>query len=59
MKLAVYNVTGELVEILLDENRDGGEHKILWDARNLSTGIYFYRMEAEGFVKTRKMLLQK
>ncbi len=58
-KLAVYNVLGQQVALLVDEVRQAGEHRVFFDGRQLSSGVYFYRLEAGDFVKTRKVVLMK
>jgi len=60
----VYNVRGQRVRSLLDEQREPGHHSIVWNGRDdsgraLSSGIYLYRMTAGDFTETRRMLLMK
>ena len=60
--LKVYNVAGQLVRTLVDEVRDAAAYSIAWDGRNnigsqVASGIYFYKMETNGFSETRKMVL--
>jgi hypothetical protein len=55
----VLDVTGRLAETLVDERHDAGVHQIWWDAKDKTIGVYFCRMQAEGFVSTRKMLLMR
>lgn len=60
--LAVYDVTGRLVRVLLDEMIEAGPHDVTWDGRNrdgsaVASGVYFYRLEAGEFAETRKMVL--
>ena len=58
--LKIYNVLGEEVASLLNnEEIEIGEHEILFDASNLSSGIYYYRLITQSFTETRKMLLVK
>ncbi len=62
--LKVYDVSGALVRTLVDENRPAGSHEVPWDGRDtrgqgVASGVYFYRLEAPGFTKTRKMVLLK
>ncbi len=59
VKLTVYNVIGQEVTTLVNDVRPGGKYKITWNASNLASGVYFYRLEAGGFVMTKKMLLIK
>lgn len=57
VKLAVYNLTGELVSLLANGNFATGSHRVKFDASGLASGIYFYRLEGEGFMATRKLAL--
>jgi hypothetical protein len=58
-KLAVYNVLGQQVAVLVDDVREAGEHSVMFDGRSLASGVYFYRLEAGDFMKTRKVVLMK
>jgi flagellar hook assembly protein FlgD len=60
--LKIYNILGQEVKTLVDEEQEAGHYTATWDGRNedgasISSGIYFYRIEAGRFVQTRKMLL--
>jgi predicted lipoprotein with Yx(FWY)xxD motif len=62
VKLTVYNVKGEAVATLLNAQMTAGRKEISWTARDdrgmsVASGIYFYRLEAGPFTKTRKMVL--
>jgi len=57
--LFVYDVLGREVIKLVDEYRPIGSHKIVWNASNVPSGIYFYRIQTASFSKTRKMVLMK
>jgi len=59
VKLAVYNVLGQLVATLVDEERSAGRYSVTWDAGRLPSGVYFYRMEAGSFTETKKMAVVK
>jgi len=59
VKLAIYNVRGELVQTLLQRELAAGEHAIPFDGRGFASGMYFYRLETKDFVTTRKMILEK
>ncbi|MFH1161888.1 MAG: T9SS type A sorting domain-containing protein [Candidatus Jorgensenbacteria bacterium] len=59
VNLAIYNALGQNVETLVDGEMEPGIHRIVWNARDLPSGVYFHRLEANGFVATRKMLLLK
>ncbi len=55
--LKVFDLLGKEVALLVDEEQKVGFRSIVFNAGNLASGIYFYRMEAGGFVATRKLLL--
>lgn len=59
VNLVVYNLLGEKVAILVNEVQKAGRHEIIFDASQLASGIYFYRIEASSFSSVRKMLLMK
>ena len=60
--LKIYNIRGELVRILTNEKKNGGEHQVTWDGKNekgeeVASGIYFYKLKAGNFSQTKKMIL--
>jgi len=62
--LKVYNLRGELVTTLVNDNRNAGDYAIRWNGRDqanraVASGIYLYRLEANGSVWTRKAMLLK
>ena len=59
VSLVVYNLRGEEVALLLSGTMPAGNHRVSWDASNVSSGIYFYRLQAGDFVQTKKMMLLK
>ena len=64
VKLEIYSVTGQRVRTLVNENLEAGNHQIRWDGRNdagvqVSSGTYFYRLDAGGTAETKKMILMK
>ena len=59
VSIVVYNLLGEKVARLIDERIQAGVHTVSWDASNMASGIYFYRLQAGDFVQTRKMVLLK
>jgi len=59
VKLAVFDVLGKEVKTLVNEFRDAGTYKVDFNASNLASGVYFYRIEAANFTEARKMVLVK
>ena len=57
--LKVYNISGEEVANLLEGNQTAGNHEVEFNAAELSSGVYFYALEMNGFTITRKMVLMK
>jgi hypothetical protein len=64
VKINVYNLTGQLVKTLVNEDRDPGSYQIKWNGKNeqdhgVSSGTYIYRLESPGFNAAKKMLVLK
>jgi hypothetical protein len=57
--LKVYDLLGRVVEILVDERQNAGIHSVNFDAGNLPSGVYFYRLQAGAYRETKKLLLIK
>lgn len=62
--LEIYNIAGQRVRTLVDEEKDPGEYSIVWDGRDdagmmASSGVFICRMRAHNFVATRKMIFLK
>jgi len=57
--IKVYDILGKLVETLVNENKDAGYYDINFDASNLASGLYIYKIEAGTFNDTKKMILIK
>lgn len=64
VEVKVFNVLGQEITILLDRELPSGSHSVIWDGRDghglaVSSGIYFYRLEADGHSISKKMILIK
>ena len=59
VKLNVYNLLGDKVASIVNENKQAGNYSVLFNASTLSSGIYFYKLEAGQNSRIRKMLLIK
>jgi len=59
VKLTIHNLRGQLVETVVDTRQGAGEHQVIWDALDYSSGVYFYKLQAGDFISTKKMNLLK
>ncbi len=57
--LKVYDVLGNEIVTLIDEEKSAGNFEVEFDGTTLSSGIYFYQLQAGSFVETKKMVLMK
>ncbi len=60
--LKIYNILGQLVRTLVDEEKAPGKYKVIWDGKDNSgkevgSGIYFYQLKTEEYTATKKMVL--
>ncbi len=64
VRFSIYNLSGQLVQVLMDEERSAGTHEIVWDGRNATgaqvpSGLYIYQISAGEFQAANKMLVLK
>jgi hypothetical protein len=59
VKLEVYDVLGKKIATLVNERQSAGSYQVVWNASGLSSGAYFYRLQAGTFTQTKKMILVK
>ena len=59
MKLAVYDVLGREIASLVNEYKTAGNYSVNFNAENLASGIYVYRIESGDFTAAKKMMLVK
>jgi hypothetical protein len=57
--LTVYNTLGQQVVQLVNEHQQAGYHDAVFRGDGLASGVYFYKLEADDFVQTKKLLLLK
>ena len=57
VSLAVYDILGRELSLLVNERRNAGGYEVKFDGSNLASGVYFYRLEAGDFVQTKKLLI--
>ncbi|MCI0449605.1 MAG: FG-GAP-like repeat-containing protein [Chlorobi bacterium] len=59
VKLKVYDISGSEISVLVDELQSYGTYSVKYNASNLASGVYFYKLQTEGFTDTKKMILVK
>lgn len=59
VKITILNAIGEEVAVVLNEERESGYHTVEFNAANLPSGVYFYQLQAGGYIEMKKMLLLK
>jgi hypothetical protein len=59
VSIKVFDISGREVKTLLNESRTAGYYTIAFDASNISSGVYFYKIEADKFSDVKRMLLVK
>jgi len=59
VSLEVYNILGQKVATLVDGHQKAGYKVVSWNAQDMSSGVYFYKLTAGDFVSVRKMVLLK
>ena len=57
--IKVFDLLGIEIETLVNEEKPVGTYELNWNAANLPSGVYFYRLQAGDFIQTRKMILLK
>ena len=57
VQLKVYDILGREVATLVNEEKTAGNYKVTFDAQNLASGIYFYRLKAGNYISVKKMIL--
>ena len=57
--LKVYDILGKEIVELVNETREAGNHEVIFNVNNLSSGIYYYQIKAGDFIQSKKMLLIK
>ena len=57
--ITIFDNTGRLIESLLNQSLSPGTYEVQWNAESYPSGVYYYRLETDGFSQTKKMLLIK
>lgn len=59
VKIIIFDILGRKIETLLDENLTAGVHELNWNASGYAAGVYFYMLQTDSFIETKKMMLIK
>ncbi|MFA5833063.1 MAG: YCF48-related protein [Bacteroidota bacterium] len=59
VSITVYDIVGRNIESLVDEVQQEGNYSVRWDSKNISSGLFFYRLRAGDFVQSGRMILQR
>jgi hypothetical protein len=59
VRVEVFNVLGQVVKVLVDGQQEPGNYTVRWDGTEVASGVYFYRMSADNFTATKRMVLMK
>jgi hypothetical protein len=59
VEIAVYDITGSEINVVINEEKSAGTHEIIWSSNNLPGGVYFYRIRAGNLTAVKKMLIVK
>jgi sugar lactone lactonase YvrE len=57
VQIKVYDILGNEIETLVNEEKSAGTYELTWNAANLSSGVYFYQLKAGSYLQTKKMIL--
>lgn len=57
--LVIYDLLGKEIRVIVDEEKSVGSYKVIFDASNLPSGLYFYRLQSSEYSETKKLLLLK
>jgi len=57
VNLKVFNLIGEEVALLLNEEKTAGVHTLTFNSESLPSGVYFYKLQAGSYTQTKKMIL--
>jgi len=59
VKICVYDILGKEIRVLVNEEKNPGHYEIIFDAKELASGIYFYQLQTKEFTQTKKLILMK
>lgn len=57
--LKIYDILGKEIATLVNEKQNAGTYMVQWNASSFSSGVYFYKLQTDGFIQTKRMILTK
>ncbi len=57
--IKIYDITGREIKTLLNDTKTAGYYSVMFDASGMSSGVYFYKIQIDGFSEMKRMLLVK
>jgi hypothetical protein len=57
--IEIYDILGRKISLLIDKQMPASYHQVIWNAGDIPSGVYFYKLQADDFSETKKMLLLK
>jgi len=57
VSLKVFDITGNEIETIIDQEKDAGQYEVTWNAHSIPSGVYLYKLQTEKFTNVKKMLL--
>jgi hypothetical protein len=59
VEIQIYNISGQLVETLVNDYKVAGDYEVVWNSKEINSGIYFYRLNIGNYRATKKLILMK
>lgn len=59
VKLSIYDILGNEIAVLVNEEKPAGEYSVEWNASDFASGVYFYKLQTPEFISSKKLLLMK
>ena len=59
VNIKIYDISGKEVETIVNENMQAGKYETQWNGSIYSSGVYFYKINADGYTDTKRMILVK
>ena len=57
VELSIFNILGQKVATLVSGKQQAGQHQVTWNASGYASGVYFYRLQTENYIQTKKLIV--